>query len=83
VFKLLRLGRRLVQEGIPPGETSIRRLIVGGESFSDESRSYLAETWGCPVYNTYGSTEGTMCGECTELGASPEDLVHLDIYDPG
>jgi coenzyme F390 synthetase len=84
VFKLLRLAQRLEQEGIQLKETSIMRLIVGGESFSDESRAYLAERWGCPVYNTYGSTEGTMCGECTELSGLhvPEDLVHLDIYDP-
>jgi coenzyme F390 synthetase len=84
VFKLLRLGHRLEQEGIRPHETSITRLIIGGESFSDESRAYLAKTWGVPVYNTYGSTEGTMCGECTELAGLhvPEDLVHLDIYDP-
>jgi phenylacetate-coenzyme A ligase PaaK-like adenylate-forming protein len=36
------------------------------------------------VYNTYGSTEGTMCGECTQLSGLhvPEDLVHLDVYDP-
>jgi coenzyme F390 synthetase len=84
VFKLLRLAHRLEQEGIQLKETSIARLIVGGESFSDESRAYLAETWGCPVFNTYGSTEGTMCGECRELAGLhvPEDLVHLDIYDP-
>lgn len=84
VFKLLRLARRLEKEGIRPRETSITRLIAGGESFADESRKYLAEVWGCPVYNTYGSTEGTMCGECTELAGLhvPEDLVHLDIYDP-
>jgi coenzyme F390 synthetase len=84
VFKLLRLARRLEKEGIHPEDTSIRRLIAGGESFADESRKYLSEVWGCPVYNTYGSTEGTMCGECTELSGLhvPEDLVHLDIYDP-
>jgi coenzyme F390 synthetase len=84
VFKLLRLARRLSAEGIRPSETSIIRLVTGGESFADESRAYLAELWGCPVYNTYGSTEGTMCGECTQVAGLhvPEDLVHLDIYDP-
>ncbi len=84
VFKLLRLYRRLEHEGIRPKESSVIRLVAGGESFADESRAYLAETWGCPVFNTYGSTEGTMCGECTELAGLhvPEDLVHLDIYDP-
>ncbi len=85
VFKLLRLARRLSAEGINPSETSITRLVAGGEGFADESRAYLAELWGCPVYNTYGSTEGTMCGECTEMAGLhvPEDLVHLDVYDPG
>jgi coenzyme F390 synthetase len=85
VFKLLRLARRLSAEGIKPSGTSITRLVAGGEGFADESRAYLAELWGCPVYNTYGSTEGTMCGECRQMSGLhvPEDLVHLDVYDPG
>jgi len=84
VFKLLRLGRRIAAGGTRPHDTSVERLVAGGESFADESRAYLTEQWGCPVYNTYGSTEGTMCGECTELAGLhvPEDLVHLDVYDP-
>jgi coenzyme F390 synthetase len=84
VFKLIRLGRRLKAEGVKPENIAIDKLVAGGESFADESRKYLAEQWDCPVYNTYGSTEGTMCGECTELAGLhvPEDLVHLDVYDP-
>lgn len=84
VFKLLRLARRLKSEGIEPSESSIKRLIAGGESFSEESRNYVQEVWDVPVYNTYGSTEGTMCGECMKkVGLHvPEDLVHLDLYDP-
>ncbi len=84
VFKLLRLARRLEKEGIDPRDTSIEKLVVGGESFAPESRSYLEEIWGCPVLNTYGSTEGTMCGECSQKSGLhvPEDLVHLDVYDP-
>jgi coenzyme F390 synthetase len=84
VFKLLRLGRRLKKEGIDPADTSIDKLVAGGESFADESRAFLAEQWDVPVYNTYGSTEGTMCGECTQIAGLhvPEDLVHIDIYDP-
>ena len=66
VFKLLGLARQLKNENIPPQESSIQRLVVGGESFAEESRAYLAEIWGCEVYNTYGSTEGTMCSECTD-----------------
>jgi len=84
IFKLLHLARRMQNEGHDPRNSSIERLIVGGESFAEESRSYLSEIWGRPVYNTYGSTEGTMCGECTDLHGLhvPEDLVHLDLYDP-
>jgi coenzyme F390 synthetase len=84
VFKLLRLGRRLKSEGITPGDIAIDKLVAGGESFAEESRKYLSEFWGCPVYNTYGSTEGTMCGECSAVTGLhvPEDIVHLDVYDP-
>ena len=84
VFKLLRLARRMESEGMKPQESSIKRLIAGGESFSEESRTYLEEVWDVPVYNTYGSTEGTMCGECIKKAGLhvPEDLVHLDLYDP-
>lgn len=85
VFKLLRLADRLQAEGIDPRGTSIERLVVGGESFAEESRAYLSERWDAPVYNTYGSTEGTMCGECSVQDGLhvPEDMVHLDLYDPG
>jgi coenzyme F390 synthetase len=84
VFKLLRLARRMESEGMNPKESSIKRLIAGGESFSEESRTYLEEVWNVPVYNTYGSTEGTMCGECIKKAGLhvPEDLLHLDLYDP-
>ena len=84
VFKLLRLARRMESEGMNPKDSSIKRLIAGGESFSEESRTYLEEVWNVPVYNTYGSTEGTMCGECVKKAGLhvPEDILHLDLYDP-
>ncbi|MDN7024910.1 coenzyme F390 synthetase [Methanoculleus sp. FWC-SCC1] len=84
VFKLLRLARRMEADGLDPQESGITRLVVGGESFAQESRAYLAEVWGVPVYNTYGSTEGGMCGECACRDGLhvPEDLVHFDLYDP-
>lgn len=84
VFKLLRLVRRLREEGVKPSDLAIDKLVAGGESFAEESRKYLAKQWECPVYNTYGSTEGTMCGECVQLNGLhvPEDIVHLDVYDP-
>jgi coenzyme F390 synthetase len=84
VFKLIRLARQMKTEGLKPEESGVKKLIVGGEAFADESRDYLADLWGCDVFNTYGSTEGTMCGECTAKAGLhvPEDLVHMDLYDP-
>lgn len=84
IFKFIRLASRMKEEGLDPQNSSIQKLIAGGESFADESRAYVEELWDVPVYNTYGSTEGTMCGECTKkVGLHvPEDLVHLDLYDP-
>ena len=85
VFKLLHLAERMRSGGINPSRTSLERLIVGGESFAPEARDYLSEVYSLPVYNTYGSTEGTMCGECDQVSGLhvPEDLVHMDVYDPG
>jgi len=84
VFKLIRLARQMKAEGMKPEESGVKRLVVGGEAFADESRAYLAGLWGCEVFNTYGSTEGTMCGECSARQGLhvPEDLVHMDLYDP-
>lgn len=84
VFKFIRLARRMQAEGLDPADSSLRRLVIGGESFAVESRNYVRDLFQCEVYNTYGSTEGTMCGECP-AGAGlhvPEDIVHMDIYDP-
>jgi len=83
VFKLIRLARKMKGEGMDPAGSGVQRLIVGGEAFADESRAYLADLWGCDVFNTYGSTEGSMCGECTAKAGLhvPEDLVHMDLYD--
>ncbi len=83
IFKFIHLARQMKAEGKDPQETGIQKLVVGGEAFANESRDYIAELWGVDVYNTYGSTEGTMCGECTAIQGLhvPEDLVHMDLYD--
>jgi coenzyme F390 synthetase len=82
-FKLIRLARQMKAEGVEPKESGVKKLVIGGEAFAEEARVYLADLWGCEVYNTYGSTEGTMCGECVARQGLhvPEDLVHMDLYD--
>ncbi|MDD1728174.1 MAG: coenzyme F390 synthetase, partial [Methanospirillum sp.] len=84
VFKFIRLARRMKSEGLDPADSSIERLVIGGESFAEESRRYVEELFDCEAFNTYGSTEGTMCGECgAKAGLHvPEDVVHMDIFDP-
>jgi coenzyme F390 synthetase len=84
IFKLIRLAGRMREEGMDPQNSTIQKLIAGGESFAEESRAYVEELWDVPVYNIYGSTEGTMCGECSRKAGLhvPEDMVHLDLYDP-
>jgi coenzyme F390 synthetase len=84
VFKLLHLAGRLRDEGINTHELGLDRIIIGGEAFAEEAREYVRDLWGCDLYNTYGSTEGSMSGECHQLAGLhvPEDLVHLDLYDP-
>lgn len=84
VFKFLRLAKKISKEKLVPSELGLKRLVIGGESFAEEARLYVQELWGCEVFNTYGSTEGTMCGECRQMKGLhvPEDLVHLDVYDP-
>ena len=84
IFKFLRLAKKIAKENLVPSELGLKRLVVGGESFAEEARLYVQEIWGCDVFNTYGSTEGTMCGECKQMKGLhvPEDLVHLDVYDP-
>lgn len=84
VFKFIRLARRMKAEGLDPADSGIRRLVIGGESFAEESRKYIEEIYDCKSYNTYGSTEGTMCGECSAVAGLhiPEDIAHMDIYDP-
>ncbi len=84
IFKFIRLAGRMREEGINPQNSSLQKLVAGGESFAEESRAYVEELYDIPVYNIYGSTEGTMCGECSKKAGLhvPEDLVHLDLYDP-
>ncbi len=56
----------------PPEDSGVKRLVVGGESFAPpESRRYLEEVWGCPVYNSYGSTEGDDVRRVHPPGGAP------------
>jgi len=72
--------------GLEPGRDfpALRALFVGGEPLSDARRQRIAEIWGVPVIEEYGSTEtGSLAGQC------PAGRLHLwadraifEVYDP-
>ncbi len=63
---------------------ALRALFVGGEPLTAARRARIAEIWGVPVVEEYGSTEtGSLAGQC------PYGQLHLwadraifEVYDP-
>jgi phenylacetate-CoA ligase len=63
---------------------ALRALLVGGEPLSAARRARIAEIWGVPVVEEYGSTEtGSLAGQC------PSGRLHLwadraifEVHDP-
>jgi phenylacetate-CoA ligase len=63
---------------------ALRALFVGGEPLGPARRARIAQIWGVPVIEEYGSTEtGSLAGEC------PQGRLHLwadraifEVHDP-
>lgn len=72
--------------GYQPGQDfpALRALLVGGEPLGAARRARIAEIWGVPVVEEYGSTEtGSLAGQC------PDGRLHLwadraifEVHDP-
>ncbi|MEV4352589.1 AMP-binding protein [Actinoplanes sp. NPDC049596] len=72
--------------GLRPGRDfpALRALLVAGEPLSPARRNRIAQIWGVPVVQEYGSSEtGGLAGEC------PHGALHLwadraifEVYDP-
>jgi phenylacetate-CoA ligase len=72
--------------GYEPGRDfpGLRALFVAGEPLSPARRARIAELWGVPVIEEYGSTEtGPLAGQC------PQGRLHgwadrglFEVYDP-
>lgn len=63
---------------------ALRALYVGGEPLSAARRARIAELWGVPVVQEYGSTEtGSLAGEC-EHGRMHlwADRAIFEVYHP-
>lgn len=65
----LRLAEVAEQEGIPPADTTIERIVCAGEIGASvpATRDRIADRWGAAVYDHAGATEtgawGYDCGE--------------------
>jgi phenylacetate-CoA ligase len=58
------MAKVMATQKIPPPPT-LRGIIVGAEQLIDEQRQAIEASFGCPVYNRYGSTEFTnIASEC-------------------
>ncbi|HVT88190.1 MAG TPA: glycosyltransferase [Tepidisphaeraceae bacterium] len=45
---------------------SLRGIVVGAEQLVEEQRQFIESSFGCPVYNRYGSTEfSNIASECS------------------
>jgi phenylacetate-CoA ligase len=72
--------------GHPPAQAfpALRAMFIAGEPVSPARRARIAQTWGVPVIEEYGSTEtGPLAGQC------PQGTLHLwadraivEVYDP-
>jgi phenylacetate-CoA ligase len=58
------MARVMSERKIPP-PPNLRGIIVGAEQLVEEQRELIEASFGCPVYNRYGSTEFTnIASEC-------------------
>ena len=87
---LLAVGERLKQDGIDPAALGVTRLVCIGEPLRRQDLApsplgeRLAETWRCPIFGTYASTEmATSFTDCAAgLGGHLHpDLMALEIVD--
>jgi phenylacetate-CoA ligase len=71
--------------GLDPGALGLRVVITTGEVLFPHHRRLLAEAFGCPVVNEYGTTEnGIIAMECPRGGMHlmSHNLV-VEFLDPG
>lgn len=87
---LLKLGRHLASQGLPPHSSGVRKLVCIGEPIRDRELGFvkageeLESLWGAPIYSTYASSETiTSFCECTAQagGHLHPDLAIIEILD--
>lgn len=61
---VLRLALDARSAGIDPTAGPVRRVVVAGESWSEDWMRRLEREWGARVYEQYGSTQRAMAWAC-------------------
>ena len=59
-----------------------RRVIGISEPLLPEARAVIEQTWGAPVANGYGMSEGLFTGSCGQATHLPDDLCIVEPVDP-
>ena len=83
-----RLHAVFAEQGLDPArDTQLRRLFIGAEPHSEETRRRIQEMFGCKAYNSFGMTEMNGPGvafecECQADMHVREDCYLIEIVDP-
>ena len=83
-----RLHAVFAEQGLDPArDTQLRRLFIGAEPHSEETRRRIQEMFGCKAYNSFGMTEMNGPGVAFECECQAdmhvwEDCYLIDMVDP-
>ena len=83
-----RLHAVFAEQGLDPArDTQLRRLFIGAEPHSEETRRRIQEMFGCKAYNSFGMTEMNGPGVAFECECQAdmhvwEDCYLIEIVDP-
>ncbi len=69
---VLRLALEARNSGLDPAGTSVRRVVVAGECWSEDWMRRLEEHWGARVFEQYGSTQRAMAWSCPVGALAPD-----------
>jgi phenylacetate-coenzyme A ligase PaaK-like adenylate-forming protein len=58
-----------------------RRVVAISEPLLPEARTMIERTWGAPVANGYGMSEGVFTGACGQSMHLPDDLCIVESID--
>jgi len=67
-------------------ESSVKKLVLGGDFLTEERRTLLEQTWDAECYNMFGMSEmfGPMAGECKKKNGLHyiNKYLMIEILDP-